>query len=90
MKTKFYIVVLLHHLLAIGLVLAPIFSLVLQPWYITLIVTTFVVRTATSRDTCILTNMEIDLREKLGMPSLSNGFVGHYYLNLYKRIVKKV
>lgn len=79
-RVVFYFVVVAHHLLAVGLVVAPIACIILQPWYVALIACTFVVRTITSRDRCILTDMEAKYREKLGLAPLKNGFVGHYYV----------
>lgn len=76
---KFRTVVFIHHLLAIGLVLACICSFFLEPWYITVVVVTFVVRLMTSRERCILTDMESNLRKELGMIPLRKGFVNHYY-----------
>ena len=78
------VVVISHHLLAWGLIMSPIVCVFYQPWYITLVICTFVVRTITSRDLCILTEMEKYLRRKLELRELQNGFVGHYYGWLFR------
>lgn len=77
---RFILVVAVHHLIAVGLVVGGVLSIIFQPWYVALILCTSVVRICTSRDVCVLTNLERDLRKELGLKPLKGGFIKHYYL----------
>jgi len=76
---KLYIIIIWHHLTVWGMVLAPFFCLVNEPWYITLCITVFVIRTGTTGGRCILTELEERERARLGMPSIGGKFIKHYY-----------
>ncbi len=84
-----YIVAGLHHILAWTLMYALIVCWFYLPFWQAMVLAVTVVRIMTSRDVCIATDLEENLRTKAGMKPL-NGFVGHYYVRPFRRLLKRL
>lgn len=78
-NVKLWTAIILHHVLFWILLTTPFIMVWSQPWYLTVVITTLIVRIATSRDVCILTELEREWRLELGWKPLNGGFVKHYY-----------
>lgn len=87
LKYFLYSVIIIHF----GLVAAVAMSFLILPfktnWYIALPIMTFIWFFSTNRVDCKITNLENNLRQKLGMPRIG-AFVGHYFLKPIKRMLK--
>ena len=79
-----FLVMIVHHIVAWGLGVASLLSVLYQPWYMAFLMVIVVARIGTSRDKCILTELENKLREKSGRDPLEGGFIKHYYLRKFK------
>lgn len=77
-KLLLYLVIISHHVLVLSLVTGTVICSIMQPWYLGLLAWVVLIRTATSKSPCILTNIENSVRLKLGRKRIG-GFVGHYY-----------
>jgi hypothetical protein len=84
----FYVLVVFHVLLVIG-VLGSFFILpIYAPWYLALPSMTFIWFFSTTRVECQLTNLENVIRKRLGMKKIG-GFVGNYFIRPIKMLWKK-
>ena len=81
----FYILVIFHVLLVIGVLgsffILPIYAL----WYLAVPLMTFIWFFSTTRVECQLTNLENVIRKRLGMKKIG-GFVGNYFLRPAKKL----
>lgn len=71
--------VVVHMLLVIGIVASFFILPFYMPWYVALPTMVFIWFFSTSKIDCKLTNLENDIRVKLGMKRIG-GFVGNYVL----------
>lgn len=89
--SKYKLIVILvasvHTVLAVSLVISVFVVPFLVPYFVALPIEVGIIRILTSRDRCILTDIEIHYRKKAGMYVIS-GFVGHYALSLPKQFVR--
>ena len=84
-----YLVAGLHHILAWTLMYALVVCWIYLPFWLAMVVAVTVVRIMTSRDRCIATDLEEELRTRANMKAL-NGFVGHYYVRPVRRFIKRL
>lgn len=74
----------IHHAVAWGLLASSVLSVLYQPWYMAFLMVVVVARICTSRDKCVLTELENSLRVRSGMEPLDGGFLNHYYVRKYR------
>lgn len=79
----FVMLVIIHMVLVIGVIVSFCVLPFMTPWYIALPLMTFIWFFSTSRVECKLTNLENDLRVRLGKKRIG-GFVGHYLVKPIK------
>lgn len=84
----FYVLVVFHILLVIGVLLSFFILPVYAPWYLALPLMTFIWFFSTTRVECQLTNLENVIRKRLGMKKIG-GFVGAYFLRPAKMLWNK-
>lgn len=83
------VTVIVHYLVVAGLSLAIPLSLIFQPWYIFLTITTIVVRTALDRQICPLSQLECHYQRKLGLPE-KDKFIKHHIIFNWNRLLKRL
>lgn len=79
----FYVLVVFHILMVIAVFLAFFILPIYASWYISVPLMTFIFFFSTTRVECQLTNLENNMRKKLGLKKIG-GFVGHYFLRPVK------
>jgi len=85
----FYLLVIFHVMLVIG-VLGSFFILpVYAPWYLALPSMTFIWFFSTTRVECQLTNLENVIRKRLGMKRIG-GFVGFYFYHPTRYVYRSI
>lgn len=86
---SFYVLVVLHIILVIGVFSSFFILPIYTSWYIALPVMTFIWFFSTTRVECQLTNLENAIRKKLGMKKIG-GFVGFYFMRPIKRHILRM
>lgn len=86
LKPALWLLVTVHYLLVIGIILSFLILPFAAPWYIALPLCAFIWFFASSRVECKLTDLENEMRRKLGMRRIG-GFVGHYFIKPVKRLI---
>lgn len=86
----FKLLVAFHVLVVFGNLLSVFLLTILQPWYVSLPLVTFIIWISTSRVAdCPLTRWENKLRLKLGRPEIK-GFIGYYFIKPFYRFVARL
>lgn len=83
--TAWYVLVVVHYVLVLGVGLSFILLPFLASWYIALPLMTFIVFFSSTRVECQLTNLENVMRKRLGLRRIG-GFVGHYMVKPLRRL----
>jgi hypothetical protein len=70
----------LHHFLLWSLMFAPFWLIYYSPWYVSIPIIVFILRITTSRERCLLTELEDYFRGKLDWQLLNGKFIRYYYI----------
>lgn len=79
MKFLLYLIVFFHLNVVFFNVLAVLYLVIYEKWYIALPIISFISEMFVNNWKCPLTVIENKIRTKLGIPTIK-GFVGHYIL----------
>ena len=82
----FYMLVIFHFIMVIVVFSAFFVLPFYTSWYVSVPLMTFIFFFSTTRVECQLTNLENNLRKKLGLKRIG-GFVGHYFLRPIKTLI---
>lgn len=83
-RVALYLIVGSHAVLVLSMAAAIPYLIVLQPWYISVPLTTWIINLAVLPVRCPLTTLENYVRVKLNMQRIS-GFIDHYWRLIYVR-----
>jgi len=84
----FYTLIVIHFILVIAVATSFCLLPFLAPWYIALPIMVFIFFFSTTRVECQLTNLENQMRRRLGLKKIG-GFIGHYMLKPTGVILRK-